>query len=292
MVSKSADKFDRFLINQFTSFLELIGIANFRGFRKEDFEGLDLIGKISTEDYLDLKRIMHRKIEKFMIQLYKKVSTELTFKHTFWRVAKVNGKNPWIWSAIYFYDDNPDMHVNHYPNINFNFLPGGIDLSLNAETQNSIRFLLRKISQDSASFDKAVAKLSDFKLNPYYKLQYLPQDNFIWLLIDGYPQKIEQKSIETLKSDLDTIKQNWQKVKHTLLYRMETKDLRKDSNNFYTDNEILFARNKNPNPNYGIRINKLYSSWCIEQQKDIVRFISQEIQRLRPLLKYLFNDAK
>lgn len=289
-VAKTTDKFDKFLINQFTSFLELIGIAEFRGFRSEDFEMLDLINKIPQEDYLDLKRIMYRKVKKFTEKIYEAISAKFTFKPNSMKVAKVTGRTFWIWSTIYFHDGNKDMHVNYYPNINFNFGPNGIEFSLNAETKNSIQFLLRKISLNSSSFDKAVSKLSDFTLNPYFKLQYLPQDNFIWLLIDGYPKKLEQNSLEQLRSDLDPIKQNWQKIKHTLLYRMETKDIRSDSNKFFSDNEILHARNKNPNPNYAIRIDRVYPREFISQQKDVVKYFVNEVMKFNGFLKKLFLE--
>jgi len=58
-----------FLIEHFINLLELIGISQFRGFKKEDFELLNLISKIPREEYFDYKRILNKKIEKFMYSL-------------------------------------------------------------------------------------------------------------------------------------------------------------------------------------------------------------------------------
>jgi len=288
-VAKTLDKFDRFLIQQFTSFLELIGIAKFRGFNRSDFEMLNQIGRISSDDYLDFKRILYRKIEKFMEQLYDGLSGKIGFKSSSWKVAKVSGRSIWIWSAIYFYDDNPDIHVNHYPNINFIYGPGGIELSINAETKNSVSFLIKKISQDINSLNQTLSKLHDFTLNAYFKLQYFPRDNFVWLLIDGYPKSMDRLDLKNLESDIKYINKKWSDVKHTLLYRMKTKDIRNEANDFFTENEISFAKNRNPNPNYGIRITQTYTPHLIEQQKNVVKFFSNEILKFRELLKYIFN---
>jgi len=57
---------DRFLVSQFCDFLDLIGVAEFNGFSKSDFIMLGSLGKVTTEDFIDFKRIFLKKIEKLI----------------------------------------------------------------------------------------------------------------------------------------------------------------------------------------------------------------------------------
>ncbi len=69
---------DRFLVSQFYDFLDLIGVAEFNGFKKSDFKMLGSLGKVNTEDFIDFKRIFLKKIEKFMQNLEMEIKQILT----------------------------------------------------------------------------------------------------------------------------------------------------------------------------------------------------------------------
>jgi len=124
----SVNTLDGFLLSQFTQFLNLIGLAEFKGYLASDFSMLGAIGKISDEEYLDFKRLFHRKMEKFMDLLNEEIEPAFQFKTYIYQVGKVNPKSPVIWSAFSFIDD-VKTHVNHYPNINFSFSEHGIQLA-------------------------------------------------------------------------------------------------------------------------------------------------------------------
>jgi hypothetical protein len=101
------------------------------------------IGKISKEDYLDFKRMFNRKAEKFTNLLDEEIRPILLFKNFGWKTSKVTAKGPGTFSAFYFYDKDPDIHVNKYPNINFNFDEYGITLSFNSDTKSSVNYMLK-----------------------------------------------------------------------------------------------------------------------------------------------------
>ena len=73
LIKKDLKGRDRFLVSQFCDFLDLIGIAKFNGFNKSDFEMLGSLGKVTTEDFIDFKRIFLKKIEKFMVNLEEEI---------------------------------------------------------------------------------------------------------------------------------------------------------------------------------------------------------------------------
>jgi hypothetical protein len=104
-LDKRVSAFDKFLISQFTSFLGIIGISEFKNFRADDFKQLYLIGKIPREEYLDIKRIMNQKIRKFMKKIDIQLKDDLSKYYYSLRISKVSAESSGEWSAFYFYDD-------------------------------------------------------------------------------------------------------------------------------------------------------------------------------------------
>jgi len=201
LVKPKVSSHDSFLISQFCELLELIGIAEFHGFIESDFSTLALLGRMPDEDYLDFKRMVHSKIEKFMDALDKAIKPEFQFKEYGRRIQKANARQAGTWSAFYFYDHDPEVHVNKYPNINFNYGENGMQLSLNAEIKESVNRIISRIKQNPSVFDSMTKKLDSFFLNMYYKLQFLPMNNFVGGIIPGYPKNISSfKSENIIKS--------------------------------------------------------------------------------------------
>ena len=125
------------------------------------------------------------------------------------------------WTALYLHDGDPDLHVNHYPNINFNFHTGGIELSLNGEVRPSLKLFLAKMKEDPERFDALVRALPGMRLALYYKLQYRPLDNFRWKFLPGYPMDVREVHAADSRSDIARMKQDWEKHRRTFLFEME-----------------------------------------------------------------------
>lgn len=70
---------------------------------------------------------------------------------------------------------------------------------------------------------------------------------------------------------------------------METGDIRSDSNKFFSNKEILFVREQNPNSNFAIRINRTYPRDIIDQQKNAHKFFRIEVLKFRLFLEELFS---
>ncbi len=136
------------------------------------------------------------------------------------------------WSAFYFSDGSSKIHVNQYPNISFSYHLYGIKLALNSEVQPSFKFLLKKLKSDENSFKQAFKKLDDFYFSLFYKIQYLPKDHFYWDFIYGYPQKLSEINIRKLEDDILFVKNNWEKIKNTFLYKIINGEIRKADGNY------------------------------------------------------------
>ena len=74
LIKKSLPQFDKFLVSQFCDFLDLIGIAEFNGFSSNDFSLLGSLVRTSKEDFLDFKRVFHKKVLKLVSLLHKEWS--------------------------------------------------------------------------------------------------------------------------------------------------------------------------------------------------------------------------
>jgi len=281
-----------FLLEHFIKFLELIGISEFHGFKEDDFTMLNLIGSIPRDDYLDYRRIFSKKIAKFMDSLNEEINTFLNGYNYSWKCAKTNPDSENDWSAFYFNNSSSEIHVNHFPNINFNYRHHGIELALNSEIKPAVEFLLKKLKSNEESFNKSFAKIDDFYFSLFYKIQYRPMDNFYWDLLYGYPKKLSEININELEDDIIMAQKSWEKIRNTFLYKIINGDIQKSDGNFYTEKEIEFVKTRNPSPNYVIRINKNYSSSEITtNKKSQLMFFANEIKKLEEIIALIFSNT-
>jgi len=290
-ISGKLPPLDKFLVTQFCEFLELIGIAEFHGFTPSDFSMLGSILTITEEDYLDFKRMLHRKIEKFKNLLYADVKQYIVFKNNQLKMMRVTPKSPAIWSAIYFYDDDARIHVNHYPNINFIYTDQGIELAINGETQSSFRLILSKVTEHPDEFESIARQLDDFNFIISYKFQYFPRNNFIWNPIPGFPQAMNKISVKDIMTKKNGLEKDWSDIKNTLIYQMKSGRVRHTSGRVFNSNEIKYAKEHNRQPNYAIRIEKSYTATDLVKldKHKLIIFFKNEISRLVDCLKFILQ---
>ena len=212
---------DKLLIKQFCDFLELIGIAEFTGFRKSDFRMLDDIGKVPTEDYIDFKHIFMKKVEKFTKHLDDEIKQIITTKNFRPYIMKSGVNSPEAFSAFYFYDESPNIHINKYPNINFIYGEAGIQLTITGEIKSSFNIILKKITQEPEEFSKFAKKMSAFNFFLYYKVQFLPMNNFLWNLVPGFPKKMGSFQSESIMASKKNFEKNWHDILNTTLFQNE-----------------------------------------------------------------------
>lgn len=288
MLSRQLTSLDRFLLNQFCDFMELIGIAEFSGFKLSDFTMLGELRRVKKEDYVDFKRILHKKIEKFMILLKDELQESLKFLNFDFKIAQVHAKSPDVWSAFYFFNGDPNVHVNRLPNVNFNFLENGINLSINAEIQSAIKIVLDKVKKHPKEFEKAIKRLKDFSFTLYYKFQYLPMDNFIWRPIPGYAIISKDFASQGVITDISQFENEWENIKNSILFEMKSGFTKHPSGRLFNDKEIQFSQSHNPRPNYTIRVEKFYlPEEIVKMKKSVVRHFYKEIAELKELVEFL-----
>jgi hypothetical protein len=253
-----------------------------------------MLGSIMTsteEDYLDFKRMLHRKIEKFTSLLHADVKQSISFKNNQWKVMQVSAKSPGVWSAIYFYDKDPNIHVNRYPNINFIFTEHGMELAVNGEIQSSLSMILRRVMELPDHFHNIAQKLDSFVFSFFYKFQFLPMNNFIVNQIPGFPRDMKAISAKEIIDKKIEFEKDWSDIKHTLIYQMESGRARHSSGRVFNDKEIKFAKGKNKQPNYAIHIEKSYPVADIEKldKHKIIKFFKNEISRLGDCIKFIMQ---
>ena len=288
-INGNLNQLDRFLVDHFCRLLEMIGIADFNGFQYSDFTMLNSIGKISNDDFLDFKRMLNRKIDKFMSRLTSNLKSDFSFKNFGVHAGKA-ALSKSSWSSIYFYDTDPSRVISEYPKLNFDFRDHGIELSINAEVKPTLNRLLSRMRQGPAEFENIAIDISEFEFLLFYKLQFFPQNHFIWNLVPGFPQKMGGFRVEDIFSAMDAFGNDWGKFRKTLLFKMASGMDRHQSGRPFNEKELAYASSKNPNPIYAIRIEKRYSAKDIDQSgKNVVPYFDKEIRKLKKLLIFLLN---
>jgi hypothetical protein len=191
---------------------------------------------------------------------------------------------------IDFYDTDPSKVISDYPKLNFDFTDHGIELSVNAEVKPTFVRLLSRIKQGPSEFEKIALDIGEFEFLLFYKLQFFPQNSFIWNLVPGFPQKMGGFRAEDIFSDIEAFGKDWEKFRKTLLFKMVSGLERHQSGRPFNEKELKYATSKNPNPNYAIRIEKRYPAKNIDQLgKKVVPFFEKDVRELKKLLIFLIN---
>ena len=290
LLSRSLKDLDRFLVDQFCAFLDLIGISEFSGFSELDFAMLGWLGKISDEDYTDFKRLFHRKITRFMEHLKTAVEPTLRFKKYNIYISKLPTQSVGTHSGFYFYDADPKIHINPYPNININYREHCIDLNLNSETRASVKPILGCLINKPQKLEAVLDRIGKIQILFFYKMQYLPMDNFVWDVIPGFPKNADTFKSANVLEELHDFETQWPDYKHSILYQMESGRTRHSSGRLFNETEISYARSKNPRPNYDIRFGWQYPADKIAgKKKQIIPFFKKEIAKLKPLVELILK---
>jgi hypothetical protein len=193
-------------------------------------------------------------------------------------------------SGFYFFDEDPKIHINHYPNVNINYDEHFMELTFNAETQSSVKRFLSAFKNNLENIDAVLAKMPEMKLLIYYKLQYQPMDNFVWDFIPGFPKDTGKMQLAEIFEEIQNFKKQWAHFKSTILYKMESGMLRHPSGRLFNETEMDFVSAKNPRPNYVIRFGRQYvAKKMAKKQKGIVTFFKKEIMKFRPLVELVLG---
>jgi hypothetical protein len=285
-LQKKLGEKDRFLISQFCALLELIGISEFNGFSASDFEMLGSVGRIPDEDFLDFKRALHRKIGKFITMLTVEIKPSFSFKNFETYVPGVSLSRT-TWCGFYFFDDDSNIGVNVYPNLNFVFSEYGIEISVNAEIKSSINQIIRCMKKTPEEFDSIVTSIKDFTFSIYYRMQFRPRV-LIWNLVPGYPLNVEDFRSKNILSSIQNFGKEWRHFRNTLLFQMKIGERKHYSGRFFSDSELEFAKKRNPRPSFALRFDKRSSAKDIEKMgKKIIPSFKKEALKLKKLLEFV-----
>jgi len=85
--------------------------------------------------------------------LKEEVKDSLNFKDFDIYISRLDPKRIGTHSGFYFYDDNPKIHVNHYPNINIGYDDHYLDLTFNSETRSSVKQVLATMKNNPDRLD-------------------------------------------------------------------------------------------------------------------------------------------
>jgi hypothetical protein len=136
--------------------------------------------------------------------------------------------------------------------------------------------------------DKLLPKYGEFILSLYYKIQYRPEDNFVWELVPGYPKPLNKYHSTDILLDIESISKSWDKIIHTFLYSMKTGIQRHQNGSKFSDAQIDHTEKSNPRPKFAIRINQRTGIECFEDMKDPIAYYAIKIRKLLKIVEILF----
>lgn len=174
------------------------------------------------------------------------------------------------------------------PNLNFIYNESGIQFTITGEIQSSFKRILKKFIEHPSEFSKISDKLKEFYFFIYYKLQFSPMNNFLWNLIPGFPKRMATFKADEIMTAISNFKKEWENFRNTTIYQMKTNVLKHNSGRYFNENEINYAANRNPKPNFAIRIGKRYESAQIDTLgKKMVSHFKKEILKFNNLIDLL-----
>lgn len=283
---------DSFLIEHFLELLVLLGMDRFHGFPESDFITIGEETRMTPGEYLDFRRQFMRKAEKFTARMFEAVKDAFPFRQLDYYPRSELRSNPTGWTAIYFHDGDPRISVNEYPNINFNYHRSGILLSLNSEVNTAITKVLAAMRRDPAAIESAINGLGGMRLTLYMKLQFRPNDHFIWKILPGYPLDSAEVRVERVLADIAQLEREWDKHRRTMLFEMEQGLLLRSSGERYSELELRHAAERNPRPKFAIHVENRYSAEVVAQLGDgIVRHIAADIRRASDYMRLVVGEG-
>jgi hypothetical protein len=282
---------DEFLVTQFLNLLNLLGIDQFHGFPESDFTTIADEARMMPGDYLDFRRQFMRKAEKFTAQIYDEVKNAFPFRQMDYYPRSDVRALPTGWTALYFHDGDRSISVNEYPNINFNYNRTGIVLGLNSEVQSAWSKVLAVMRRDPVRMEDEIHTLAGMRLAVSMKLQFRPQDHFIWKFLPGYPLATSDVQVERVLADIAQMEEDWGKHRRTLLFEMEQGLLLRSSGERFSESELQHAATRNPRAKYAISIEKRYAPADVAQLGgNIVGHVARDIRRASGYMRLVVGE--
>jgi hypothetical protein len=103
--------------------------------------------------------------------------------------------------------------------------------------------------------------------------------------VPGFPKNMGTFKTDEIISATENFRKDWDDFKNTTIYQMKTNILKHYADRYFNEKEINYAENKNPKPNFAIRIGKTYDASQINDLgKNVVSFFKKEIIKSKELI--------
>jgi hypothetical protein len=175
---------DRFLVNHFCAYLDIISLSNFHKFSEEDFQAFahpKLGGIYEEEERLQRLRKINRKLQK----LDKILWPRLEYKDK--KIGRVKKNIEYLWFGYY-----PLEPLTKWVNLNFFIGKLGFHIVANAEKKDTFSKLIKRIEKFPDKFDLMIHDIGlDCNILLYTQLPLQPEsaDNFYLKKVSSIPKK-------------------------------------------------------------------------------------------------------
>lgn len=199
---------DKFLVEQFCEFVEIIGMSSFCGFNQEDFYVLKFdknAGKEVKEIREENLRLLRNKLKLLDLELRsKKYIEEPPYEPQF---GVIREEIECLWFAHNYFEDRA-----HHTNLNFTLESDGFYIDVNAEVADSFRKFLANIKKQPNQLNSLLSGIPfDFEVAIWTKLPLQPEkaNRFHWYLIDKITGKRNLDISKWIVDKVDDIKLNF-----------------------------------------------------------------------------------
>ena len=154
----SSDEKTNFVLEQFTKYLEAVGVSPFDGWNKEDFEAF-----LNMEEDLtrELRPRVKKKLEQYLIELEESLKKDGTFTDLEHKVGHIEKEDNYVWGVLC----KPKIQeVVHKPHFNFLIDPDEFIMGIQIEGKKPAMKMKENIGAHRQTFLNILRKLDGFDL--------------------------------------------------------------------------------------------------------------------------------
>lgn len=156
---QATDEITRFIVSQFTEYIEVLGMSPFKGWEKKDFQAFLNIMEEDPEKELRIR--VKKKLDQYLISLKGELTSKQLYEELFPKVGNVGLGYQSLWGVLC---RKPLKRMVHVPHFNFTLNSNSFQIGVQIEGKNPTMKMKHNIGANKEEFLEILRKLDGFNL--------------------------------------------------------------------------------------------------------------------------------
>ena len=156
---KAPNEITKFIVSQFTEYVEVIGMSPFNGWGKKDFQAF--LNILQEDPEKELRIRVKKKLEQYLIDLKEELKSKQLYEDLFPRVGNVGLGYQSLWGVL---SKKPLNRMVQVPHFNFVINSNSFQIGVQIEGKNPTIRMKRNISANKEEFLEILRELDGFNL--------------------------------------------------------------------------------------------------------------------------------